>query len=262
MSFELIRVRATSVDLACISDFCAAYHSHHMQHLAPHYQKRLSNAGVGLRPRSAQCQMVSSVTGWNIEPSELTCSYWVNNMTSTVKFSAAIEKCMIEFPHDTAFIELGPHPALKGPVLEMLRTLGRDDAYHFQTCTRGEDDLESLLRSVGSMVAADIPLDTPKINAQEVVNDLECHHEVGSVLTDIPSYQWNHSNAFWSESRMSRNVRFRKFPRHELLGSRYVDDIAARPCWRNQLMLKEVPWLQKLQVCFETERSSSLLTTT
>ena len=258
----MIRVRATYADLACTSDFCAAYHSHHMQHLAPHYQKRLSNAGVGLRPRSAQCQMVSSVTGRNIEPSELTCSYWVNNMTSTVKFSAAIEKCMIEFPHDTAFIELGSHPALKGPVLEMLRTLGRDDAYHFQTCTRGEDDLESLLRSVGSMIAADIPLDTPKINAQEVVNGLECHHEVGSVLTDIPSYQWNHSNTFWSESRMSRNVRFRKFPRHELLGSRYVDDIAARPCWRNQLMLKEVPWLQKLQVCFETERSSSFLTTT
>ena len=233
-----------------------------MQHLAPHYQKRLSNAGVSPHSRSAQCQMFSSVPGRNLEPSELTCSYWVNNMTSTVRFSAAIEKCMKEFPLDTAFIELGPHPALRGPTLEVLRTLDRDNADHFQTCTRGEDDLESILRSAGLMIAADVPLNTSKINAQEIVNGLECHHEVGSVLTDIPSYQWNHSNAFWSESRVSRNVRFRKFPRHELLGSRYVDDIAARPCWRNQLMLKEVPWLQKIQVCLETKSSSSFLTTT
>ena len=255
-------VRATHADLASTSDFCAAYHSHHMQPLAPQYQERLSNAGVGLQSGSAQCQMFSSVTGGDIEPSELTCSYWVNNMTSTVRFSAAIEKCMHDSPLDTAFIELGPHPALRGPALEVLRTLGRNNADHFQTCTRGEDDLESLLRSAGSMIAADVQLDTPKINAQEVVNCLECHHEVGNVLTDIPSYQWNHSNAFWSESRISRNVRFRKFPRHELLGSRYVDDIAARPCWRNQLMLKEVTWLQKLQVCSETEFSSSFLTST
>ena len=230
--------------------------------LAPQYHQRLSNAGVGLPSGPTQCQMFSSVTGMNIEPSELTCSYWVKNMTSTVRFSTAIEKCISEFPLDTAFVELGPHPALRGPALEMLRTLGRDNADHFQTCTRGEDDLESLLRSAGSMIAADVPLDTPNINAQEVVNGLECHHEVGSVLTDIPSYQWNHSNAFWSESRLSRNVRFRKFPRHELLGSRYLDDIAARPCWRNQLMLKEVTWLQKLQVCFVTESPSSSLTPT
>ena len=204
--------------------------------------------------------MFSSVTGLNIEPSELTCSYWTKNMTSTVRFSAAIEKCMNESPLDTSFIELGPHPALRGPTLEVLRTLGRDNADLFQTCARGEDDLESLLRSAGLMIAADVPLNTPKINSQEVVSGLQCHHEVGSVLSDIPSYQWNHSNAFWSESRISRNVRFRKFPRHELLGSRYLDDIAARPCWRNQLMLKEITWLQKLQVCFETGFSSSFLT--
>ncbi len=233
-----------------------------MQPLAPQYQKKLSNAGVGLRPGPVQRRMFSSVTGLEIEPSELICSYWVTNMTSTVRFSAAMERCMNESPLDTAFIELGPHPALKGPALEVLRTLGRENADHFQTCTRGEDDFESLLRSAGSMIAAGVPLNTPKINAQEVVNGLECHHEVGSVLTDIPSYQWNHANAFWSESRISRNVRFRKFPRHELLGSRYLDDIAAHPCWRNQLMLKEVTWLEKLQVCFVTEFSSSFLTTT
>ena len=232
-----------------------------MQPLGPQYMEYLTNAGVGLDLGPAQCQMFSSVTGLDVEPSELTCSYWVKNMTSTVRFSAAIESCMDKSPLESAFIEIGPHPALRGPALEVLRTLGRDDADHFQTCTRGDDDFENLLRSVGSMIAAGVPLKTPTINAQEVINGLECHHEVGNILTDIPSYQWNHSNAFWSESRISHNVRFRKFPRHELLGSRYLDDIAAHPCWRNQLMLKEVSWMQKLQVCV-IEWSSSCLTIT
>ena len=230
--------------------------------LAPRYQEMLSNAGLGILLGPTQCQMFSTVTGLDFNPVELMYSYWVENMISTVRFSAAIENCMNESPLDTAFIELGPHPALRGPTLEVLRTLGRDNAEHFQTCTRGADDLVSLLHSAGSMIAANLPVDTPKLNAQEVFHGLKCHHEVGSVLTDIPSYQWNHSNAFWSESRISRNVRFRKFPRHELLGSRYLDDIAAHPCWRNQLMLKEVTWLQKLQVCFELVSLCSFLTNT
>lgn len=117
--------------LAYTSDFCAAYHSHHMQPLAPQYHERLSHAGVGFHPGPAQCQMFSSVTGRDIEPSELTSSYWVNNMTSTVRFSAAIEKCMDESSLDTAFIEIGPHPALRGPTLEVLRALGRDNTNHF-----------------------------------------------------------------------------------------------------------------------------------
>ena len=220
-----------------------------MQPLGPQYLDNLTNAGVGLHSEPARCQMFSSVTGLNIKSSELTCTYWVKNMTSTVRFSAAIEKCMKESPLESALIEIGPHPTLRGPALEVLRTLGRDHAGHFPTCTRGDDDFESLLGSAGSMIAAGVPLNTSKINGQELVNGLDCHHEIANVLTDIPSYQWNHSSAFWSESRISRNVRFRKFPRHELLGSRYIDDIATHPCWRNQLMLKEVTWLQMLQVC-------------
>ena len=219
-----------------------------MQSLGPQYLDNLTKAGVGLHSEPARCQMFSSVTGLNIKPSELTSSYWVKNMTSTVRFSAAIEKCMKEPPLVSALIEIGPHPTLRSPALEVLRTLGRDHAGHFPTCTRGDDDFESLLRSVGSMIAAGVPLNTSKINGREVVNGLDCHHEIANILTDIPSYQWNHSSAFWSESRISRNVRFRKFPRHELLGSRYIDDIATHPCWRNQLMLKEVTWLQMLQV--------------
>ncbi|KAL9601094.1 MAG: hypothetical protein Q9179_002982 [Wetmoreana sp. 5 TL-2023] len=71
-------------------------------------------------------------------------------------------------------------------------------------------------------------------------------HDHGAVLRDIPSYQWNHSNTFWSESRVSRKWRFRAFPRHELLGSRYQDDISPCASWRNHLDPSSVQWLAEI----------------
>lgn len=169
-------------------------------------------------------------------------------MTSTVKFCPAIESCSAEFPEIAATIEIGPHPALKGPVTETFRALGIKDFTYLHTCSRGNDDFEAILNSAGSMIVQGIPLKLQNINARIVANESGCTFEYGKVLTDLPSYQWNHTASFWSESRVSRNVRFRQYPRHQLLGSRYVDDIPQRPCWRNHLILKEIPWLAQMKV--------------
>jgi hypothetical protein len=37
--------------------------------------------------------------------------------------------------------------------------------------------------------------------------------------------------------------RFRKFKRHELLGSRTLESTDIEPSWRNVLRLEDVPWL-------------------
>ena len=94
----LTRVEAAQSVLACVADSHAAYHSHHMQSFAAQYQERLENTCVGFQCGPAHCQMFSSVTGLTTEPSELIPSYWVKNMTSTVKFSAALERCMEHLP--------------------------------------------------------------------------------------------------------------------------------------------------------------------
>lgn len=170
-------------------------------------------------------------------------------MTSTVRFCPAVESCLAEFPEIAATIEIGPHPALKGPVTETFRALGEKDFEYLPTCSRGSDDFEVILNGAGSMVARGIPLELQNINARIIANESQCKIEYGRVLTDLPTYQWNHTASFWSESRVSRNVRFRQYPRHQLLGSRYVDDIPQRPCWRNHLVLKEIPWLVQMKVC-------------
>ena len=169
-------------------------------------------------------------------------------MTSTVQFSAAVERSLAEFPNIKTVVEIGPHPALKGPATETFRSQGNVNMKYIGTCSRGDDDFEAILNSVGFMIAQGLPLKLQDINAREGIKGSPTTYCYGKVLTDLPSYQWNHGTTFWAESRISRSVRFREYPRHQLLGSRYVDDIPQRPCWRNNLILKEIPWLAQLEV--------------
>ena len=228
---------------------CLAYHSHHMIPVAKKYKQALSRTTASSRVDGNTCQMFSSVTGQRMALGDCTPEYWSRNMTSTVRFSPAIERCLADSPEIAATIEIGPHPALKGPVTETFRGLGKKDLGYLHTCSRGNDDFEAILNSAGSMIPRGIPLKLQNINARVIAGESGCKFEYGKVLTDLPTYGWNHNASFWSESRVSRNVRFRQYPRHQLLGSRYVDDIPQHPCWRNHLILKEIPWLVQMKVC-------------
>ena len=216
--------------------------------LAVKYEDKLAQATVAPLHQAAKCDMYSSVHGRRIDASDCTPSYWKQNMTSTVKFQAAFTQCINARPKLVVIVEIGPHPALKGPVQETLRALSKSNTVYVPTCIRGQQDYETLLSSAVELIGIGLPLHVSNINAHATVTGLQYCYEPGKFLTDAPSYQWNHSQGFWAESRVSRNLRFRKFPRHQLLGSRYVDDIPSRPCWRNRLMLKEIPWLQELKV--------------
>lgn len=231
-----------------MSDHKAAYHSYHMRPLASPYLEKLENAGLDVERSDTSCSMFSSVTGQEINSNDVFPPYWVKNMTSPARFSHALARCIADQPEATAIVEVGPHPTLKGPAQEVMKSCGMSKLNYIATCNRGENDFESMLSCAGAMIAAGLPLRSKNVNAKEVNDGLNYRHEPGSVLTDLPSYKWNHNASFWVESRLSRNVRFRKFPRHKLLGSRYVDDIPDCPCWRNHLSLKEVPWLQKIKV--------------
>lgn len=224
-----------------------AYHSHHMSSLASEYENKLAQAKVTPLRGMEECAMYSSVYARRMDALEYTSSYWKQNMMSIVKFCAALEACIDDHPKPRAIIEIGPHLALRGPAQEILHALGKSHVDYFATCIRGQEDFESLLSSAGAMIGIGLPLRLSNINAREIVDGLRCCHEPGNILTDVPSYQWNHSQGFWAESRVSRNIRFRKFLRHPLLGSRYVDDIQDRPGWRNRLLLKENAWLQELK---------------
>ena len=192
--------------------------------------------------------MFSTVTGRKLVPEECSPLYWKQNMVSTVQFAPTLVESLRHHTETSIIVEVGPHPALKGPTQEILRDVDKDSIEYYHSCFRGKNDLDALLENAGAMIARGVPLKTANLNGREGVNGLLCTYEHANVLTDLPSYQWDHSTPFWSESRLSRNVRHRKFPRHQLLGSRYLEDIPSFPSWRNHLMLKEVPWLLELKV--------------
>ena len=226
-----------------------AYHSNHMLPVASRYEKALMDQKVSPLMLVPNCDMFSSVTGRRLMPEECSPLYWKQNMVSTVKFASAVTECLEHHPDTSVLLEVGPHSTLQGPSKELLRTLGTESVKYFHSLHRGKDDLENLLGTAGAMIAYGVPLQTSTINAREVTCDFQNMDDIGNVLTDIPSYQWDHSTPFWFESRTSRNIRFRQFPRHQLLGSRYVEDLPSSPSWRSLLMLQEIPWLMELKVC-------------
>ncbi|MCJ1377591.1 hypothetical protein MMC17_000686 [Xylographa soralifera] len=229
-----------------------AYHSHHMSHVAQPYEKALWDADVTPLPSSSECDMFSSVTGRQLRSKDCSPSYWKENMVSTVEFSSALQACLRSASEDYLFVEIGPHPALKGPAQETIRNTGRDTVNYFHSCLRGENGFQTLLESAGALIASGLQLNTGNINARETEDGHKVNYQSGTVLTDVPTYSWDHKTSFWAESRISHNVRFRKTLRHELLGSPYLEDVPLHPSWRNHLMLKEVPWLVKIKVSQQT----------
>lgn len=196
-----------------------------------------------LQMSNPHCQMFSSVTGTLIDSQSCKPDYWKQNMISTVQFQAALEQALLHYPETSAVIEIGPHPALKGPVKGTLQHLRMSSVSYFNSCFRNKDDFVSLLENAGLMSVQSIPLNLAAINRGTVENADEDHF-----LEDLPPYKWNHATSFWAESRVSKNVRFRQFRRHQLLGSRSLDDIPTNPTWRNHLVAKEIPWLEELKV--------------
>lgn len=214
--------------------------------LAPGYERSLHEAGIlpAACPVESGCQMFSSVTGRRLSPRDCTPDYWVKNMVSPVQFSAALTETIRAHDLDV-FVEVGPHPALKGPAMDTLAVLGKDNIVYFGTLCRNKPTFDSLLITVGGMVNAGLQVLTGAVNSMECMNGRKA---TGKVLTDIPKYQWDHSVSYWGETRVSKNQRFRKFPRHQLLGARVNSDTPLSPRWRNLLKLEEVEWLEAMIV--------------
>ena len=183
-----------------------------------------------------------------LEARDLTPAYWAENMISTVRFVKALTEATI-FSDANAFLELGPHPALKGPSTDTLSHIGKGAGIdYFGSCFRQKQCFESLLASVGSMIVSGWPINLARINAVDQKSYGSIQLQYGQVLTDLPSYPWDHTISHWAESRISRRHRFREHPRHFLLGSRVHYDNPLSMMWRNLLNPIESPYLTILVV--------------
>lgn len=194
------------------------------------YRQLLSEHVV---PRSPKVPFYSSVYGGRIltEPSEFGPLYWQENLENPVLFHTAVKALLRGSPR-MAHVEVGPHHALRGP----LRQIYQDTAttvQHIATLSRGENDTRQMLFTIGELFTAGFSVSVPG--------------EPGSLpqlLADLPPYPWHYERAYWAETRVMRNWRFRKHAPHDLLGSRTIDSTELAPTWRSKILLGNVPWLK------------------
>lgn len=182
-------------------------------------------------PVDASIPFISSVTGEIIsEGAKVGPQYWVRNLVSPVRFSTAIAKIVETWSTRKIFMELGPHSALAAPVRQSLQRLEACDDEYIGTLRRGNDSGVDILKMVGTLWLHGCSLEYGDIM------------EPGRFLPDLPLYPWHYEKSFWSESRLSREYRLRRFPHHDLLGSRVKETSDESPAWRNILRTDYVDW--------------------
>lgn len=241
-----------------------AYHSHHMKPCAGPYLESMKECGVKLQTPQKQCRWYSSV--WDDEDHQadgrlLEGQYWVDNLTRPVKFSQALARALDQDHVFDLALEVGPHPALKGPASETIKALtgGLVSLPYASALKRGQNAVESLTEALGTVwslfpspptVRSIVTFEgVRRALRQNTADNME--NEDLRVLKGLPPYSWNHANPIWKESRTSRLFRVggrRGYGRHEILGHPVVYGGGARDNkrevhWKQVLRLQELPWL-------------------
>ncbi|KAH6658527.1 KR domain-containing protein [Truncatella angustata] len=222
-----------------------AYHSHHMKEVGELYHILTSrrvhrdlydpaSEKVGQKP-----VFFSTVTGKQLlETDFLDSRYWQSNLESPVLFSTGVAGLVEQ--HNAIskagllFLEVGPHSALGGPLRQILA--GYSTKYPYASClVRAKDGNETFLAAVGQLW-----LQNAYVNFSRLTNP----NGTARVLPDLPTYPWQHDDSHMLENRIADEWRFRRFPKHELLGIRVLESTDSEPVFRNVLSLTHVPWIQ------------------
>ncbi len=221
-----------------------AYHSMFMAESAISYEDMiLQNCGPPLQGRE-HIAMFSSVTGKRLSQ---TCdaTYWTSNMTCPVRFHEAVCEMVSGREGANFLIEIGPSGALAGPIKQIKKSLGNHGS-NIQYCaalSRGQDAIKSLFDVAGRLFIYGGSINLSKVNESQHLGKAN-----PSVIVDLPNYVWDHSTKYWHESEASKDWRFRKFPHHDLLGSKILGTSWNAPSWKKTLRVENLHWLKDHRV--------------
>ncbi|KAF2788729.1 putative polyketide synthase [Melanomma pulvis-pyrius CBS 109.77] len=212
-----------------------AYHSHHMRSIAPAYLERMQSALDEKRPSvQLHAPMFSTVVDTQIKSSAaLTPDYWCANLCSSVEFYSATKRVLQHIPNPL-FLEIGPHSTLAGPLKRTCVELGSPSPY-IPTLLRNKNSNSCLLLALGQLYQHHVDVDYTQLFSP------------GNVLTDLPTYPWDHA-PFAVESRMLSDWRLSYHTRHPLLGQRSAETTNFDPSWRVYLAIDDEPWIRDHKV--------------
>ncbi|MCJ1437217.1 hypothetical protein MMC27_006603 [Xylographa pallens] len=232
-----------------------AYHSPQMNEIASEYLEAIQNLDKG--SETGKTLMMSSVTRKLVSSDDVCAGqYWVQNMISPVQFFDAIQNCSFRSSKNTivktldrshlrqvttnAWVEIGPHSALRGPIRDILKSVRRSDKVtYISALTRNRSAMETMLEAVGILFCQNLKIDLAKAN--ELCLDSS---QTPQLLADLPQYPFNHSILYWEESQQSKGFRLRQHANHDLLGTQVIDWNPLEAKWRFIIKADELPWIK------------------
>lgn len=230
-----------------------AYHSHHMQPCAKPYLLDMDAAQVnlGLQMNTRWYSSVHDAQEINLDEhgQSLTGEYWKNNMVSPVLFSAALLAALTSDggPPDV-IVEIGPHPALKGPaqqtISDALPSAGGSEIPYIGLSNRGASGIESLANAIGLLCAH---LGPNSIDLARYFSLFD-HKYTPKVVRGLPAYPFDHRQRHWFETRKLKNHLHNGGLLHPLLGSLEADTADGEWRWRHYLRREELEWLDGHQI--------------
>lgn len=215
-----------------------AYHSEHMKNVAGAYLAAIE----AIQPSSSGTSaFYSSVLGRLAEPVELGPTYWVANLTSPVLFHDALSKIVADDEtRPNLFVEIGPHSAMKGPIMDTLKSLGPTVSKigYTPTILRNVEAAQSVLDTAAAAYVRGATLNMIEVNFPKTGASNRWF------LSNLPRYPWQHGARYWHDGRIAQRHMIRDRARDDVLGvlANYSNDL--EPTWRNIIRLDEVPYLR------------------
>ena len=197
-----------------------AFHTHQMDPI----KDGLLDVLKEISANSSKVPFYSTVTGDLFEGADLDNYYWWRNVREPVLFSSAIQS--LSNDGSELFLELGPHPALAGPIADSIGSLERDCAV-LCSLNRKERETKTILGNLARLHIEGVEIDWASINQSS-----------GKVVS-VPKCAWNHER-FWMECDQSFRHRLQTID-HPLLGLRQR---FPEPCWEFLLDPREHDYLQ------------------
>lgn len=221
-----------------------AYHSAHMLACAPTYLDSLEQC----RTPNTACKgngttwFSSVVEGQVMTEDNIQPQYWVDNMTNAVLLSSAVSTAFSKFASFDMIVEIGPHPALKGPCLDTVQEVFGKSLPYTGLLSRNKHDVEQVSSALGyvwqHLGSGIISLMNFDAHASGEVNVER------RIMPNLPKYPFEHSRSFYALSRVSgMHMNINQAP-HPLLGRMCVEqETASEVRWRNMLRPGEISWL-------------------
>jgi len=149
---------------------------------------------LDIRPSTPKLRLCSTVSGQWVTGAEQGTDYWWRNSRESVRFLPAVQLLLREGYRD--FVEIGPHPVLRGAVQEIMRSESVEAGSCIETLHRNEDELERLERTLAELYVRGIEPDWRVFASR------------GQRLS-LPAYPWDESRfaLFQDSNKNERLVR-------------------------------------------------------